>query len=121
MGCLIALAPLVTSKDIADGAVTAQPRKFSANKSAMRSARMFFYFRTADIAVGMPHPLGKNPTSWRVVSISRAGGAPGVVYAPIQGNGAGTKTTSQGIHTLGRNYLVLACSTANTYAEIELT
>lgn len=86
----------------------------------MRAARVFFYFRTANIPVSMPHSFGKTPSSWRVVNVSRDG-TPGVIYAPTQYDGAGAKTKTGHLYNLGRNYIVLACETANTWAEIELT
>lgn len=113
--------PLIQGPDIAHGAITAQPRVFGvANKSSARSARVFFYFRTADTAVAMPHSLGKTPSSWRVVNLSKDG-TPGVVYAPVQGVTSGTKTKTGHLFCLGRNAIVLASSVANSWAEIEIT
>jgi hypothetical protein len=83
------------------------------------SARVFFYWPTADVAVGMPHALGKTPTGWRVVSLSRDG-APGQVYAPVSYTTAGTSTKTDQVYNFSRNYVVLACTTANTWAEVEV-
>lgn len=112
--------PLVTNSDIANGAITSQPRKFSANKSSMRSARMFFYFATANVPVAMPHSLRKTPSSWKLVSVSRDG-SPGTVYAPTRYDTTGASTKSADVYSLGRNYMVLACTTANTWCEVEIT
>jgi hypothetical protein len=35
------------------------------------SARVFFYWPTANVPVGMPHALGKKPSGWREVTKSR--------------------------------------------------
>jgi len=114
--------PLISRQDIADGSISSQPRKFSKLGGKMRAARVFFYFKNAGVAVGMPHALGRTPTAWRQVSVSRISGQiPGVVFARIQGTASGSKTESESVHTLGRNYVVLACETANTWAEIEVT
>lgn len=50
-----------------------------------------------------------------------SGPTPGIVYSPMQatGGGANSKTSSQ--YTMSRNFIVLACTTADTYAEIEIT
>lgn len=114
--------PLITRQDIANGAVSAQPRKFSAIGGKSRAARVFFYFKTADIPVGMPHALGRTPDSWRIVTLARDAGVPGTVYSPTRFESPYVDSNPMpNIFNLGRNYIVLACSTANTWAEIEIT
>jgi len=110
--------PLITRQDLANGAVSAQPRIFEKFAGKARAARVPFVFPTADRAVGMPHPLGRTPTAWRVVHMSNGAG---VVYSPVQATGGGgsSKTSSQ--YTMSRNFIVLACNTANVYCEVEVT
>lgn len=110
---------LITRKDIANSAVTSQPRKFDRISGKSSAARVFFSFSAANVAESMPHALGKTPSGFRVVSLTRAG-APGVVYAPSQGDGSKTNSTSSEVYCYGRNYIVLACTTANTFAEVEV-
>lgn len=78
---------------------------------------MFFYFKTANVPEAMPHSLNRTPTSWTVASVSRDG-APGSIYAPVSYNTAGTTDKTDNLYNLGRNYIVLASSTANTWAEV---
>lgn len=110
---------MVTRQDIANGAVSGQPRKFAKIGGKQRAARVFFYFPSADYPVSMPHSLGRTPTSWKVVNISRDG-VPGTVYAPINFTTAGTSSKADSVNIFTRNFIVLRCSTANTWAEIEL-
>ena len=112
------MPPLVTRQDIANGAVSRQPRQFDKFGGKSREARVFFYFKTADVPEAMPHSLGRTPTSFSVVSVSRDG-APGQVYMPVRYEApyvAANKTDS--VYNFGRNYVVLACTTANTWAEV---
>ena len=114
--------PQVTRKDIATRAVTPQRRVFDKITGAMREARVFFVFQTADRAVSMPHSLGRTPTQWRVVSLSKdnsgAGTAPGVVYTPVVGDAATSSSETGDQYNLTRTHIVLACTTANTWAEV---
>lgn len=110
---------LLTRKDIGTAAVIPQRRKFDSVTGQVREARVFFSFSTADVGVSMPHSLGRAPTSFRVVRLSRDG-VPGVVYAPIQ-NGGGTNATTDASFNFTKNYIVLACSTANTWAEVVIS
>lgn len=112
--------PLITRQDIANGAVSSQPRNFDSFGGKARAARVFFYFPTANLATAMPHSLGRTPSSVRIVHVSRDG-VPGSVYAPIQGAGGGASTKLSSQYTMSKNYIVLACETANTWAEVELT
>lgn len=81
---------------------------------------MFFYFRTASVPVSMPHALGRKPNSFRVVHVSRDG-VPGVIYAPVRYDTAGASSKTSSEYNMTRNYVVLACETAGTWAEVELT
>ena len=112
--------PLIQRQDLANAAVSSQPRNFDSFGGKSRAARVFFYFKTADVPVGMPHALGRKPSSFRVVHISRDG-APGQVYAPCRYDTGGTSSKTSSEYNLTRNYVVLACTTANTWGEIELT
>ncbi len=112
--------PLISRQDIANGAVSAQPRNFDSFGGKSRAARVFFYFPTANLAVGMPHALGRTPNAVRVVHVSRDG-VPGAVYAPVQGAGGGGSSKVDSQFTMSKNFVVLACETANTWAEVELT
>lgn len=112
--------PLITRKDIANGAVSAQQRNFAKFSGKARAARVFMYFKDNDVPVSMPHALGRTPSAWRVVSLSRDG-VPGIVYAPVSYNTAGTSSKTSDQFNLGRNAIVLACSTDNTWAEVEIT
>lgn len=114
--------PLLTRQDIANASISGQPRKFSKFGGKARAARVFFYFKTANVPESMPHALGRTPTSWRPVSVSRdiTVGAPGVIYAPVAYNTAGTTDKTSDQFNLGRNALVLACETGATWAEIEI-
>lgn len=189
--------PLISRQDIANGAVSGQPRKFSKFGGKQRASRVFFYFRTANQPTSMPHALARTPDGFRVVRISAPasivvdcvttnlsatvtstngfggigegpvyvgaaisgtgipGGAtvtakasdssitisaaatatvtppatvaltfngsgqvaPGTVYAS-PGVGAGNKNDS--LYHMTTNYVVLACTTANTWAEVEV-
>lgn len=111
--------PLITRKDIANGAVSSQPRVFDRIDGKSRAARVFFYFQTADIPEGMPHALGKTPTGFRVVSLSRQG-TPGTVYAPTAAASPAAGSQTMQMYNFGRNYVVLACSTGATWAEVEV-
>ena len=112
--------PLIQRQDIANGAVSAQPRNFDTFGGKQRAARVFFYFKTANVPVSMPHALGRKPSSFRPVHVSRDG-TPGVIYAPVRYDtgGASSKTSSE--FNMTRNYLVLACETPGTWAEIEVS
>lgn len=112
--------PLISRQDIANGSVSGQPRKFDSFGGKTRAARVHFIFPTANLAVGMPHALGRTPSAWRVVNIYRDG-VPGAVYSPIQGAGGGGKSVTSGVFNMSRQFVILACETANTVAEIELT
>jgi hypothetical protein len=112
--------PLIQRQDISNGAVSAQPRDFSKFGGKSRAARVFFYFATALVPVGMPHALGRTPTSWRVVNISRDG-TPGTVFAPTRYDTAGASTKTSDLYNFSKNHIVLACETANTWAEVEVT
>ena len=81
---------------------------------------MFFYFKTADVPVGMPHALGRVPTGFKPVHLSRDG-APGVVYAPVKYDTGGTSSKTSSQFNFSRNYAVLACTTGGSGAEVELT
>jgi hypothetical protein len=100
--------------------VSAQQRNFAKFSGKARAARVFFYFKTARLPVSMPHALGRTPNAWRVVNIS-TDGVPGVVFAPINYSVAGTTAQTSDQFNLGRNAIVLACATANTWAEVEIT
>lgn len=114
--------PLITRQDIANGAVSAQPRKFDKVGGKSRAARVFFYFGTALLPVSMPHALGRTPESFKVVSISRDGTTgPGSVFKPINYDVTAASTEADTAFCFTRNYIVLACTTANTWAEIEIT
>lgn len=116
--------PLITRQDIANGAVSAQPRKFDKVGGKSRAARVFFYFRTAMMPTSMPHALGRTPESFRVVSISNdSATGPGSVFKPINYEVplVGGKTEADTAFCFTRNYVVLACTTANTWAEVEIT
>lgn len=107
----------ITQRDLATGSVSQQRRDFNRVTGKSREARVFFLFATANVPEAMPHALGRIPTGFKVVSVSAASGAPGVVYAPITGGGgAGSETDASFNFT--RNYITLACSTADTWAEV---
>lgn len=108
----------VRQRDIATGAVSTQKRVFDEITGKVREARVFFMFRDADVPESMPHALGRTPNGFRVHSISAPlGTAPGQVYAPISGGGgAGSETDSAFNYT--PNFLTLACTTADTWAEV---
>lgn len=112
--------PLLTRQDIANGAISGQPRKFAKIGGKSRAARVFFYFPTADLSTAMPHALGRTPTGFRVVNISRDSvlGAPGTVYA--DGGSTATGKTGDSQAAFSRNFIVLKCTTANAWSEIEL-
>ncbi len=110
-------APLITRKDIANGAVSRQPRNFSSFGGKSREARVFFYFRTANLPETMPHSLGRTPTGYTPGPLTRDG-APGVVYSPVKYDLAGASDKTDAIYNLGRNYIVLACTTDNTWCEV---
>ena len=114
------MPPLITRQDIANAAVSAQPRNFDSFGGKSRAARVFFYFKTADVPVGMPHALGRVPTAVRPVHLSRDG-APGQVYAPCRYDTGGTSSKTSSEYNMTRNYVVLACSTSNSWAEIEVS
>lgn len=107
---------LITRQDIANAAVSAQPRRFDKFGGKQRAARVFFYFLAANRPTAMPHALGRKPTSWRPVSVSRDG-VPGVIYAPI----AASAVKGSDAFNYTAQYITLACETANTWAEIEVT
>lgn len=113
-------SPLITHDDVATGAITPQPRVFDRKLGKNLAARVFFYWPTADVPVGMPHALGKTPTSWKVVTTSRDG-TPGVIYAPVSYTTAGTSSKTDNVFNYSRNYIVLACSAANQWAEVEIS
>lgn len=100
--------------------MSVQPRKFAKFGGKLRAARVFFYFPTANLATSMPHSLGRTPTGWKPVNISRDSviGAPGIVYADGGSTAAGGTGDNQLAYT--RNYIVLKCTTANTWAEVEV-
>ena len=112
--------PLITRQDIANGAVSGQPRNFDSFGGKARAARVFFYFPTALRATAMPHSLGRTPSSWRVVHVSKDG-TPGAIFSPVQGTSGGANTKLSSQYTMSKNFIVLACETANTWAEIELS
>jgi hypothetical protein len=116
--------PLITRQDVANGAISGQPRKFAKIGGKSRAARVFFYFKSPNYPESMPHSLGRKPTGWKVVSISRdetdGTTAPGVVYAPLNFTTAGTGSEASSVNIFTRNYVVLRCTTANTWAEVEV-
>lgn len=112
---------LISRQDISNAAVSPQPRLFSKFGGKMRTARVHFKFVTADLPVSMPHSLGRTPNSFRVVTLSRDG-APGQVYTPLSFETPWVDNTqTDSIYCFGRNYIVLACTTGATWAELEIS
>ena len=112
--------PLITQKDLNTGAVSFQKRNFSQQTGKAKQARVWFSFTAANVGAPMPHALGRVPTSFQVAAsgaVDVAGGAtytaPGIVYSTTALPGQALNAT--------RNYVVLASTVANTWAEVILT
>lgn len=111
--------PLLTQKDIGTGAITFAKRDFNTITGKAKEVRVFFSFTAANIGYPMPHGLGRVPTSFTVVASGGAdvaGGAtltaPGVVYSSSRIPGQSLNAT--------KNVIVLACSVAQSWAEVIL-
>lgn len=109
------MPPLITRQDIANGAVSAQPRQFSKIAAKQRAARVFFYWPENTLVPGtcykvaMPHALGRVPQSFRIVMLNTALST----TAPV--------ITASTPPEFSINYIALQCTTPNTWAEIEVT
>jgi hypothetical protein len=108
---------LFTAKDLNTGAVTGTKRDFSKPTGKIREARVWFSFTAANVPYVMPHGLGRVPTSFQVAACGGADvygaatlTAPGVIYSA-------SALPAQGLNAT-KNVIVMACDTANSWAEI---
>jgi hypothetical protein len=98
--------PLISSKDIDQGAISALGRSFGMSNSKSREAKISVSFRAVNSPLPVYHGLGFVPTGFSVVTANAGTGvAPGKIYSDIP-----LQATAKCV--------VLYCDTANTTAEV---
>ena len=76
--------------------------------------------KASDLSITISNPATATVTLPSTVALTFSGSGqvpPGTIYAPVAG-GAGASAATDSAYTMTSNYLVLACSTGNTWAEV---